>query len=167
MSDPYVQWLLEFVGTANRFWSGHGDFTFGGETYKGAGHLMSVSEAQTGLEPDRRLTIQLAIGDDETFRASLLTDPGPLAVRVRWIYSTDHGQTYTSIRSFRGYLSSPTITGDLYTIEVETSQGDVDRGAPRVWSPEAHASRFSGDKGMEQMRELAAGVPGTWPPMKS
>ncbi len=149
-----------------RLWTGVGSVTVGGNTYPGGGQALGVSEYEnTTGDPDRRLQIRLS-GIPKDLRAQFLQDSGPLPVTVGWIYSQDRGGTWAEAPiSFRGRLSSPTMSEGVLTVEVETQRGDVDRGLPLRWSHEDQQRRFPGDEGLEHMRALSQqGVESSWPP---
>ena len=158
-----VGWLAE-IGTGHYFWSGEGQLVFDGNTYTGS-HFVTLSPAEATVgAPRKRMTASFRVFSAD-LRAAVLQDPGPLPVEINWIYSTDQGQSWTRLpRKFVGRLSSPTIQNGIYTIEIETYGGDVDRGRPLKWSDEDQQDRAPGDKGLEYMRQLASGIDTRWPP---
>ena len=135
-----------------------------GTVYQGR-PFIQLSRAETTLgAPDRRLTASFPVTDAQ-LRQELLQDPGPLTVVIRSVYSSDGGLTWSIVPTkFVGRLSKPVIKGGLYTIEIETYGGDVDRGRPLKWSDEDQRARYPGDKGLEYMRQLASGIDTRWPP---
>ena len=164
-----IHWLLEFE-SGERYWSGEGDLSFGGVTWQGTsrgkGSIISIGPAENALGPiDNRLTASMD-ATNPTVRAAMLTDPGPINITLQWIYAVDGGSTWTRIdRKFSGRLSRPIIKDGLYTVEIETHLGDVDRGQPVAWSHEDQMSRYAGDTGMKMMRQISeAGVDIKWPP---
>ncbi len=158
-----IAWLAEFKDTTHLFWSGEGTLTFNSKTYEGAPFIrVSASQSSVGA-PRRRLQVSFAL-TDRTTRLAFLQDPGPLTVEVTWIHSTDNGATWQlAPRKFVGRLSNPVISGGVYTIEIETYGGDVDRGVPLTWSDDDQQKRFPGDKGFEYLRQLASGIDTSWP----
>lgn len=154
-----------------RLWTGYGTLTFGNRNYTGAGSVLGVSEVETALgEPDKRVTLSLS-GVPRASRRRFLQDVGPKEVVIEWIFSLDRGKTWSKAPNdmtpftFRGQLSSPSMTQGVLTVEVETMRGDVDRGRPLPWSHEDQQQRHPGDRGMEYMRILAnEGVTTAWPP---
>lgn len=168
MAETWIQNLITVeYETVLRLWTGEGDLEFGGQTWRGGGAALRVSEVETASgEPDRRVTLTLS-GIPRDLRREFLQDEGPLPVTVGWIYSTDRGGTWTEIPiSFRGRLSTPALSDGVLTVEIETQRGDVDRGRPLRWSHEDQQRRFPGDLGMEYMRKLAHddGIETGWPP---
>ncbi len=163
MANLMVANAAEFVGTSYRFWTGEGDVTLNSQVYQGR-PFITLSAAETTLgAPDRRLTVSFPV-TDRTLRQQLLQDPGPLTIKILSIYSTDRGQTWNIVPSlFVGRLSKPVIRDGVYSIEIETYGGDVDRGRPLKWSDEDQRARSSGDRGFEDVRALASGIETRWP----
>ena len=150
-----------------RLWTGVGSLTIGGHGFTGGGAALSVSAMElTSGEPDRRMKIEIS-GIPNSLRGKFLQDIGPLPVLIEWVWSSDSGATWNKLRDiqFRGRLSSPSFANGVFSVELETYRGDVDRGAPRLWSHEVQQRRTAGDKGMEYMRLLSReGIETGWPP---
>lgn len=172
--NPYVHWALtvEDLGvpeTDRHWWSGEGDITIDGTTYKGAtvdGQvLIGISPLEHSVDqPNKRMRIQVAI-DKGSLRDILAEDVGIVGVRVRWIVSGDAGQSWYDLgRSFFGRLSAPVISGGVYSMELETYLGDADKGSPLQWSDETQQVQYPGDRGFEYVRGLADGFEHKWPP---
>jgi len=164
---PLAHWLAEFPDSTPvyRFWSGDGDLTLDGKDYQGR-NFISLSTAETSLDaPNTRLTASFAVAEPG-LRQALMQDPGALTVIIEWIASIDQGQSWRRVpRKFVGRLSQPVIKDGIYTIEIETFGGDVDRGRPLKWSHEDQQQRHSGDRGLEYMRQLSEGIStARWPP---
>ena len=154
-----------------RLWTGYGELTLAGKTYQGGGAALEVSEVETASgAPDRRVTLRLS-AIPRAARRQFLQDVGPRQVTVEWVYSRDRGASWHLIPnaaaplSFKGRLSTPSLSQGGLTVEVETLRGDVDRGQPRRWSHEDQQRRYAGDDGLEYMRVLAreSGVNTGWP----
>ena len=161
--DATIHWLARL--DTFHFWSGSGDLDYDGETWRGAYGVVEVSETEQDISaPSQRVTITVGIADN-TLRAALLQDEGPVVVELRWIYSTDSGLTYVPLpRRFMGRLSRPTMSDGLYRAELETYDGDIDRGRPKYWSHETQIAEYPDDNGLEAMRALGAGIDVSWPP---
>ena len=173
-----VGWALFLDGVGSegepfRVWSGEGDLEYGGETWNGTilgpsgdkGALVQIGPDQNVLgSPARRTTIAVAV-PPSAVRRMLEYDAGPIPVTVDYIYSEDSGRTWQATgHSIAGRLSRPRFEGGIYSVEVETYSGDVDRGTPRMWSDEAQKQRDPTDKGFEFMRQISQGVETKWPP---
>ena len=158
-----VHWLATFE-TGERFWSGAESLTFDGKTYLAASFI-ELSAVETGLgQPQRRLTARFDVSHPE-LREHLLVDAGPVTIEIGWIASLDHGLTWQRVpRRFVGRLSRPTIQDGIYTAEIETYRGTVDRGRPLIWSDEAQQLRYPDDRGFAHLRSYASGLKTRWPP---
>ena len=156
---PIVAWIAHLDGVDLRFWTGEGDLTFKGNTYKSVG-ITDISELTDELgERDGRMTISLLLlpGADKT---TLLTDIGPVEVTIQLIVSNNYGLTWTEQPiKFIGRLSNPRIDDNIYTVELERYSGDVDRGYIRLWSHEEQMSRVPGqiDRAFEMSNRLSDG----------
>jgi len=158
-------WLARFATVNLNLWSGDEPLDFMGTVYS-PGHFIRLEHASAELGvPRRRMVASLSVADTAT-RAALLEDEGPLLVTARFIYSTDNGATWNlSGNRFMGRLSSPRLSGGVYSVEIETYGGDVDRGRARRWSHEAQVKRGSGgDLAFEMGAALSSGKETRWPP---
>lgn len=140
------------------------DIEWQGNTYKGAGSVISLTSlaAAKGSAPEPlRLTIS---GIPETHRRFFARDPGVVDVSVQKIISRDGGATYQALRGvWRGTLSRTIAQGAEVVAELEVRQdADIDRGYPKYWSPQDAAP---GDKGFEHVHALEQGLgEQKWPP---
>lgn len=67
-------------------------------------------------------------------------------------------------KEFIGRLSSPVLDGAVYTLDVESQISDIDRGRVINWSNDMQQGRHADDKGMEYLKDYAAGINSKWPP---
>ena len=152
-------------------WTGEGSITIDGNLYIGGiGNSVQVSPvaAEEGAPLER---VELTINATDTaVRASLLADPGPLEITIRWVYSDDNGATWSILpRLAKGTLSQPRIEGNRYTITLEFESGRDDAPRPQMWSHEECLARSTDEVtygGMEWVPELAAQASVSWPPGK-
>lgn len=165
MADQVQNLITVMTSTPLRLWTGKQDLVYQGQTYLGAGNVLSVGEIELGLQqPDRRLSITLS-GIPSGRRSQFLQDLGPLPVIVKWIRSSDLGQNWTEVSSFTGRLSNPIMQDGSIQVEIETERGDIDHGSVVRWSHEDQQRRYPGDLGMEHLRALSQqGIDTTWPP---
>ncbi|MDE2906669.1 MAG: hypothetical protein OXQ28_11365 [Acidobacteriota bacterium] len=163
----FVHWLVEFptwpTAAERYWWSGEGNFTWGGQTYRGTvvngASVVAVADHEvTEALAGRPLTVGVALGEDvSAVRTSILADHGPVPVTVRFLTSPD-GNTWTQLnRRYVGRLSGPAYVRGIYQVRLDTLASDVDRGAPRFWSHENQQARHPGDMGLEEMARLASG----------
>ena len=164
MAELHQRIICEFIGTDYRFWNGEGQLTLSGKTYEGASFVgVTAAEAVAGAPP-KRLTANFFVADSE-LRSALSEDFGPLPVQINWIYSADGGSNWTTIgRKHFGRLSGGRMDGGVYSCEIETGSGGIDRGRPYMFSHEDQMARWPGDKGFEYLRALVQGKLTNWPP---
>ena len=150
-------------------WTGEYDLTRsinGVDTvFMGLGSIISVGGLNlTQGQQNQRLVISLKVGDDVALFNELLNDPGPLLVKVEWLYSHDGGQTIQKVpREFFGSFSDPKIQDRIYVVELETIKGDVDRANVRYWSHEDQQMRDSTDTCFSRCAQYAQGIEHRWP----
>ena len=175
MADLRFGWTFEFLQydptvpvdrrPPTRYWSGSGDLTIGGNVHTGTGGLISIVAPDEAAGQPSRMTVAVAVDDADT-RAILSRDFGPVEVLVRWIFfnasSVDPVWRETR-KSFRGRLSAPVISRGEYRVDIESRISDIDRGRIVQWSHDAHIARHPGDRGMEYLKDYAAGVETKWP----
>lgn len=117
------------------YWSGTGVITInvgdGLQTYSGTTvngtqliNLRSISDSQS--EKNRRASITITLPDtpDRAPFLAALVDPGPVQVKINWAVTHNQGQTWTILnRAFVGKLSKPSVTQNVYMIDIETLRG--------------------------------------------
>ena len=173
-TKPMVAWAMEIVGVglANipyRVWSGLGQLDWNGVIWDGTqsvnGSFVSVSPVTDKVgAPDRRASVTISV-TAEMIRQLLAIDTGPVSVFLRYLYSLDNGVSWIEAPMvLAGRLSQPKFDRGLYTVEIETWSGDVDRGEPKLWSDETQRAEYPGDKGFEFIRGLSQGIDTRWPP---
>ena len=135
------------------------------KTFLGLGQLLSVGSLDLSEgQQNERLTLALRVGDNIELLNELLNDPGPLLVKVEWLFSKDNGQSIQKVpREFFGKLSAPKIQDRIYTVELETIKGDIDRAEIRFWSHEDQQIRDPSDTCFERCEKYAQGVEYRWP----
>ena len=175
MTDNIIQseWLLELkypqgftdlnLETDYKFWTGQGDLTLSGDTYKSTHDLINIEGVETRLgEAASRPRITFS-GVDPTIRTLFLHDPGRVDVTigaVRW-----DGKKWVKMpRQLQGLLTDPILQGMTYTFEVTPESLDVDRGDIHYWTDEDHRRRNPNDKVFQHSRTLSDGVDIAWPP---
>ena len=109
----------------SHIWEGSGEaFDFSGYTL------------QLGT-PDHRSTLTLS-GIPAHLRAFFLQDHGPLPISIKYIYRPRASEIWTEVPNagFAGVFSNVDLAEGQIIMELETLQGDADRGRPRYWSHE-------------------------------
>ncbi len=169
---PILLVKMEFDSADLNLWTGVGDLSFGGDTYTGAGDLLSFSRIEetsnlraigmaavlSGI-PSSIITIALAedyMGRPVTVWFGALDSSGALVADPEPI--------------FAGLIDTLPIkdAGDTATIEVriENRLARLEESRARRYTPEDQAIDFSGDKGLDFVvalndgREIIWGRPG-------
>ena len=80
-------------------------------------------------------------------------------MQIQWITRASIEAGWATVSRFVGRLSGGTLNeSNIWTAELETYGGTIDRGLPLYWSDEAQRARHPGDRGLEDMRAIAAGL---------
>ena len=146
-----------FGGGRACIWTGGEPIDIGGETFTPTNLVMDVSLVSGqfhGAETRASITLLNTAATLSTF----VKDPGPAQVTIRQLAN---GAVVP--RAFTGRLTSPVLEGNFYKIDVVDRRGDPIRPLPRFWSDDDQQRRFSGDRGLQYMRQIAAGVDVKWP----
>lgn len=177
--DALLTQLQDDTGDVWRLWAGEGRITIAGETYYGTGGLINLSAAEIPLgQQAARLRVEIAITEEMQI-SDLLVDPGPIVVEILFLRRLPNTIDWEELpRKFVGRLSRPQIQDNVYTMELETDRGDVDRGRTIFWSQEgqrwvrAQPDHIAADRTPDaafsddflvHMRRLAAGIETRWP----
>ena len=152
-----------------RLWTGQGQFTYKGNTYEGVvgpnGAFAGISEIEHSLgAPNKRVQANIIV-PPEGIREILAFDSGPVVVDIQLIYSKDGGLTWKDAPiSVHGFLSSPSFENGVYSCEIETWTGDIDRGFPRLWSEDSQKRRHPDDEAFQFVKQIEAGFDARFPP---
>ena len=149
----------------DRVWTGIGDLVFGGDTFKGIGNVVDVAPAPSEMgAPSTRMDLILA-ATDPAVRAAAFRDPGPRKCRLRWIFSTDDGVTWTAVpKQVSAILSSPILGPATYSLTLELETGERDPNAPKFWSNQDFQTRDASYTGGRFAQALEEGLFVEWPP---
>lgn len=165
--DIYFSWLLHFRDSPEyRLWSGYGDLEYEGLLYTGAGNVMNIGALEQSEDtPDARSQVSLNLGTlTAEERKVFFQDHGPIKIELNLIFTRDNGDTWRRVpRKFLGRLSKPRFYNGVYTVEIEATNGDVDRGIVKLWSDGAQQSEFPGDKGLEFKKTISEGFETNFP----
>lgn len=172
-----LDWLDQpFTNADFKFWSGRNQLTItetdgSTTTYKPTmteNDASVISIKAPDETPGEAVRLQAIMdASDPNIRVQLRRDFGPLRLRLRWLYYNADDATpqwKLTSKSFTGRLSSPTLEGAMYTVDVESMISDVDRGRAVIWSHDNQLASNPGDKGFEYIASLAEGISTKWPP---
>jgi len=149
-------------------WTGTGDLLLNGTTYTGVGpDVLEIQVGQATEREDARLQITMAGLDTPELKRAFYEFRGRVVVSVRFVYSTDGGNTWLEVpRFFRGFYSRPQLVADQLSFEVATYQEQLDRGYERNWSARSQEAEYPGDLGFEHLVSISEGADlmTRWPP---
>ena len=150
----------------SRYWSGEGDLEIDGHVWRGTRHEDGGQLARVGAVEftqsvaGRRVVIEMAV-TAEAVRRLVQVDLGAIGIVVGWVYRDSAGFWQRVPRFYSGRIGRSGVKNGVFSVEVETYLGDVDRGVPLYWS---HETAADGDLYAEQARRLASGIDTRWPP---
>ena len=175
-------WLLWMQDTApgmagdqpGRWWSGHGELTFEGQTWIGAkvnpaqddrAAIVGITTVEQTIDlPGKRTTIQMAV-TPAAQQVLMGVDFGTIEVEIGWIARENDWDAWERIpRRRRGLLSDASISDGIWTGVVETLLGDVERRRNIVLSGPTQRALYPTDAAYDQASELAADRDFRWPP---
>lgn len=164
MTDRRVAWLLALgpdgAGVTMRVWSGNGDLTFGGETYRPVAALRVSDIVLDGSPPE--VTITLPVQPDA--RDGWLSWSGSVPGVFQYLHAVAGAWEALGPRLV-GRVNDPQLhsVDGVEAVDIPLRTAPVrDRPVVRNWSPEAQAARFPGDIGFALLRESVT-VRSRWP----
>jgi len=152
------------LGRVFRFWTGDGDLTLSGVTYRSTVNLVQIDGVESRLnETANRPRVSFS-GINNRLRPLFLADPGRVEVEIGAVRLDSDGNWLSMPRVVRGILTDPVMQSELYTFEVTPEELDIDRGDVEYWTDEDHRRRYPDDGVFRHSRTLADGVDIRWPP---
>ncbi len=158
MSNPELPIALFFYGVFNdgpvRLWTGYGDVTWSGETWKGIGGLGSITQIEEGSNVMARgITVNL-----DGFTSSLLTEVmgqfklgGDVTVYVAGL--NDGAIIDSPIAAFVGRMDQPTVKADVnaasISINCESRLVEMDVAVDRRYTADDLQMEYPGDRGFQ------------------
>ena len=153
MSDRRAAWALEIgpdgSGTTTRLWSGPGTLTLNSEEYSPVDGAEISDLVLDGSAPEVNAVLPILEGTREAW----LTWDGSVPAVFRYLRLDGAAWTQLGPRIV-GMVTDPAFSR-LQGVEVVgitvRAQPQL-TPAPRVWSGEAQAARFPGDRALQQLR---------------
>lgn len=148
---------MEFNGGDVLLWNGYEDVSISGETYIGAGDLLSISDVEeTGEIAARGISVQLN-GLDPAIVAVALGDNyqnRPVTV----LFGAIESGVFTTTTLFRGRMDVLTINESANTaiIELTAENRLIDLSRPRTYryTSEDQKLNYPNDKGLDYVADL-------------
>lgn len=168
---------MDFLGSPQRWWTGFGDLTTGGHTWKGLGDLISISEITTSYDLSaRQVTFTLAATTEMVnvaLAAKTMVRDRPVTVWMQLFAVEEEsgvprGQPLGSpFVMYSGIMTRMpwSATGpDQRTLQVEAEGIFFRRNAPPrgLWTDSDQKARHPGDKGLERLPLYSAGYAPRW-----
>jgi len=157
---PALLVKMQFADSIGYAWSGLGDLTWSGMTFKGVGDFGGVDPIEEGFDVENR-GIKLSLsGISSTLAPEVLTETRILNPVTIWLalFDTTGAIIPDPIVAWVGYMDQPRIVdgGDQITAEiaVEDDLGDLNRACFRRYTNEDQQSDYPGDTGMQYVAGL-------------
>jgi hypothetical protein len=153
--QPFYAVEAQFTGGTVRLWTGYGDRQIEGNTYTGAGSLLSISGLDEVADLSAKsITVTLS-GVDQTVLALALAEPYQRR-KLRVLFGVVNSTT--SVELFAGQMNTMTIedSGDssVVSILVDSKLVELERASNRRYTSESQKSRHSGDTFFDYVAKL-------------
>ena len=153
--QPFYAVEAQFTGGTVRLWTGYGDRTIEGNTYTGAGSLLSISGLDEVADLSAKsITVTLS-GLDETVLALALAEPYQRR-KLRVLFGVVGNSA--SVELFAGQMNTMTIedSGETSTVSilVDSKLVELERASNRRYTSESQKSRHSGDTFFDYVAKL-------------
>lgn len=148
---------LEFDSGTVRLWNGTYDASIEGETYTGAGSLLSISEVEeTGEIAARGANLSLS-GIDNGFLSTALTEEYQNRP-ARVLFGVISGGVYSAYTIFEGRMDVMTITEGAETstisLAIENRLIDLERPRSFRYTSEDQKQFYPNDKGLDYVADI-------------
>ena len=148
---------LEFDSGTVRLWNGTYDATIEGETYTGAGSLLSISEVEETSEIAAR-GVSMSLSGLDTSLISTALQENYQNRNARVLFGTISGSTFTAYTLFRGRMDVMTISEGAetatITVTAENALIDLERARSLRYTSESQKALYPNDKGLDYVADL-------------
>jgi hypothetical protein len=153
--QPFYAVEAQFTGGTVRLWTGYGNRQIEGNTYTGAGSLLSISGLDEVADLSAQsITVTLS-GIDQTALALALAEPYQRR-RLRVLFGVVNSTT--SVELFSGQMNTMTIedsgTTSTISILVDSKLVELERASNRRYTSESQKSRHAGDTFFDYVAKL-------------
>ena len=123
----FVNFALDIDETPPiRIWTGEGDMTIDGVPYTSAAGVVEIGGVESGQHINSRASFTFPVVND-TIRSALLVGTPAVPARIWLILSEDYA-TFQRILQIEGIISKVVVDNLQAVAQVETAEGDVERG---------------------------------------
>lgn len=153
--EPFYAVEAQFSSGTVRLWTGYGDRTIEGNTYTGAGSLLSISGLDEVADLSAKsITVTLS-GLDATVLSLALAEPYQRR-KLRVLFGVVGNSA--SVEMFSGQMNTMTIedSGETSTVSilVDSKLVELERASNRRYTSESQKSRHSGDTFFDYVAKL-------------
>lgn len=153
--EPFYAIEAQFTSGTVRMWTGYGDRTIEGNTYLGAGSLLSISGLDEVADLSAKsITVTLS-GLDSTILSLALGEPYQRR-KLRVLFGVRSSNDVVEL--FSGSMNTMTIedSGDTSTISVlvDSKLVELERASNRRYTSESQKSRYAGDTFFDYVAKL-------------
>ena len=156
--QPFYAIEMDFDTSPLRLWTGYGDRTIDGQTYLGAGTLLTISGLEEVSDMSAKsITIELS-AVDATIISLALTEPYQRR-ECRVLFGlTDVTGSTNFIEVFSGQMNVMTITEDgqqgVISLVVDSKLVELERTKPRRYTHESQQASYPGDTFFSYVADL-------------
>jgi hypothetical protein len=153
--EPFYAVEAQFTGGTVRLWTGYGDRQIEGNTYTGAGSLLSISGLDEVADLSAKsITVTLS-GIDQTVLSLALAEPYQRR-KLRVLFGVVGNSA--SVELFSGQMNTMTIedSGETSTVTilVDSKLVELERASNRRYTSESQKSRHAGDTFFDYVAKL-------------
>lgn len=157
----FVNYALDIDSTPPlRVWTGRSDIMVDGTPYIAAAGVVEIGGVESGRHINNRATFTFPVVDDAS-RAALLVGTPAVPARIWMVLSEDYA-TFQRILQIEGIISKVVVDNLQAVAQVETAEGDAERGRPIYISHESQTTEYPGDNGLIDAADLEKGLPIRW-----
>ena len=156
--QPFYAIEMNFDTSPLRLWTGYGDRTIDGQTYLGAGTLLTISALEeVGDMAAKSITLELS-AVDATIIALALAEPYQRR-RCRVLFGlTDVTGSANFVEVFSGQMNVMTIQEDgqsgVISLVVDSKLVELERTKPRRYTHESQQAAYPGDTFFSYVADL-------------
>ena len=158
-SELFLATELKFDTSTIRIWTGLGDITIGGNTYTGAGSLLSISAIEDDTDlASKGLAMSLSGMDETVLSYALNENYQNRLVTVYMGFLSGGNESASEFVIFKGRISNLSVaddpSGNIITLQAENRLIDLSRPSNLRYTSESQKHLFSGDLGLDFVANL-------------
>lgn len=156
--QPAILAELTFRSGVARVWTGIGDLSFAGNTFKGVGGLGSIGTITENTTVEAAGTSVSLNGIDPTLYADCMSDIVTGQPASIWLACLNGNSVVGSTLLFSGQIDQPLVTegpDDIsITLNLENKLVNLQRANRKLWTPAEQRRKFPSDSGFDYVPSL-------------